>query len=143
MGDDLDAEQSRCRKSKLVNAIHHLQPARLTMARFEKEGIHIMDQLQTLSFYLTVSPGGSEADPAMAAKASPLPPFLASVDTDTELSSVLQFAEKMVSDISAKNSRIDLNELESELEVQDRSASNFYGGADLSHDAVVAETSKA
>ena len=36
----------------------------------------------------------------------------------------------------------DLSALESELETQDRQASNFYGGADLSHDAVVAATSK-
>ncbi|PIL25614.1 hypothetical protein GSI_11363 [Ganoderma sinense ZZ0214-1] len=120
------AEQKR----KLVNAIHQLQPARLTMARFEKEGVHIMDQLLTLSFYLSVSPGGSEADAAMAAKASVSPLPLASL------------AKKMVSDISDKNSKIDLNQLESDLEAQDRQARNFYGGADLSHDAVIAGTSK-
>ena len=48
----------------------------------------------------------------------------------------------MISDISAKNSKIDLHALEAELEAQDRSASDFYGGADLSLEAVVAETSK-
>ena len=53
-----------------------------------------------------------------------------------------QLAEDIVSAISVENSRIDRSALESELETQDRQASNFYGGADLSHDAVVAATSK-
>ncbi|KAM5536987.1 hypothetical protein V8D89_009316 [Ganoderma adspersum] len=44
--------------------------------------------------------------------------------------------------ISVVNSRIDQNALESGLETQDHQASNFYGGADLSHDAAVAPTSE-
>ena len=49
--------------------------------------------------------------------------------------------QRIFSEISLENSKIDLNRLESELEEQDRQASNFYGGADLSHDAVIAATS--
>ena len=55
---------------------------------------------------------------------------------------LIQFAGKIIAAISVENSKIDVGKLESDLEAQDRRAPNFYGGADLSHDAVVAETSK-
>ena len=49
--------------------------------------------------------------------------------------------QAIILDIGLENSKVDLNRLETELEAQDRQASNFYSGADLSHDAVVAATS--
>ncbi|KAM5536989.1 hypothetical protein V8D89_009318 [Ganoderma adspersum] len=110
------AEQKR----KLIDAVHRLQPARLTTARFKQEGMNILEQLTNLGIYLDASPGGTDVDPHIAAV----------------------LAAKIVSAISTENSKIDLDKLESDLEAQDRQASNFYGGADLSHDAVVAETSK-
>ncbi|KAI1781863.1 hypothetical protein LXA43DRAFT_1069641 [Ganoderma leucocontextum] len=104
-------------KAKLIAAIHRLQPARLTTALFKREGMNILDQLMTLKLYLDASPGGSNPNPSAAAKASAYlstPPL----------------------------THIDLNELETDLETQDRQLGGFYGGADLSHDAVVSATSK-
>ena len=131
------------RKKKLIDAVHRLQPARLTTAVFKEEGENILDQLMTLSLYLDASPGGSDPDSGTATKvgASKLKPLLRSralADTDGP---VTQFAEKIIAAISLENSKINASKLESELETQDRQASNFYGGADLSHDAVVAATS--
>ena len=133
------------RKKKLIDAVHRLQPARLTTAVFKQEGENILDQLMTLSLYLDASPGGSDPDSGAAAKvgASKLKPLLrprtlALADTDGPAT---QFAEKIIAAISLENSKINASKLESELETQDRQASNFYGGADLSHDAVVAATS--
>ncbi|KAM5536990.1 hypothetical protein V8D89_009319 [Ganoderma adspersum] len=123
------AEQKR----KLIDAIHRLQPARLTTARFKQEGTNILDQLTNIGLYLDASPGGAEPDARIAAKAT---------DSAGGPGGVIQFAEKIITAISVENSSIDVGKLESDLEAQDRTASNFYGGADLSHDAVVAETSK-
>ena len=58
------------RKAKLIDAIHRLQPARLTTAMFKQEGMDVLDQLMTLSFYLEAAPGGSDRDQLMAAKVS-------------------------------------------------------------------------
>ncbi|PIL25615.1 hypothetical protein GSI_11364 [Ganoderma sinense ZZ0214-1] len=136
-------------KKKLVNAIHRLQPARLTTALFDRMGASILDQLTNLGLYFDASPGGAEPDARIAAKASFRFRFHLSSYSGSGVSANegrrpdVQYAAKIIAEISADNSKIDVGALESELEVQDRKASNFYGGADLSHDAVVAETSKA
>ena len=44
--------------------------------------------------------------------------------------------------ITEENDAIDLDELETDLETQDRTSSLFYGDDDLSHDEVVATASK-
>ena len=54
------------RKRKLIDAVHRLQPARLTTARFKQEGINILDQLTNMGLYLDASPGGTDADPYIA-----------------------------------------------------------------------------
>ena len=61
------------RKAKLIEAIHGLQPARLTTSFFKQEGENIMAQLVTLQLYLDASPGGSDEDPDMAAYVNPHP----------------------------------------------------------------------
>ena len=61
------------RKKKLIDAIHGLQPARLTTAFFKQEGENIMQELVSLQMYLDASPGGSDPDPTIAAYVSPLP----------------------------------------------------------------------
>ena len=53
-----------------MRAIHRLQPARLTTARFARMGASIVDQLLNLGLYLDASPGGAEPDARVAAKAS-------------------------------------------------------------------------
>ncbi|PIL25613.1 hypothetical protein GSI_11362 [Ganoderma sinense ZZ0214-1] len=103
-------------KKKLVAAIHGLQPARLTTAFFKREGTKIMEQLTTLQLYLDASPGGSDPDPTIAA----------------------YIGKKLIKKIAEEQAAIDLNELEGELEREDRSSSLFYGGDDLSRAEVVA-----
>ena len=63
------------RKAKLIDAIHRLQPARLTTAFFKQEGMNILSQIVLLGFYLDASPGGSSPDPDIAAKASAVPQY--------------------------------------------------------------------
>ena len=44
--------------------------------------------------------------------------------------------------IAEEDDAIDLNTLEMDLEIEDRTSSLFYGGDDLSHDEVVATASE-
>ena len=53
-----------------------------------------------------------------------------------------QLADRITESIRLENKEIDPDKIETELETQDRVAIMFYGGADLSHDAVVVATSK-
>ncbi|KAI1781862.1 hypothetical protein LXA43DRAFT_593590 [Ganoderma leucocontextum] len=108
-------------KKELIDAIHGLQPSRLTTAFFKQEGTNIMQQLVTLKLYLDASPGGSNPDPVIAA----------------------YVAKELIDAITKENAAIDLNQLESDLETQDRTSDLFYGGDDLSHDNVVFTASKA
>ena len=54
----------------------------------------------------------------------------------------LQIAKKLIKSITDENDTIDLDQLETDLETQDRTSSLFYGGDDLSHADVVATASK-
>ena len=53
-----------------------------------------------------------------------------------------QIANKLIKSITDENDAIDLNQLETDLETQDRTSSLFYGDDDLSHDEVVAVASE-
>ena len=53
-----------------------------------------------------------------------------------------QYADMIIEDIRLENKEIDPDKIETDLEKEDRLSILFYGGADLSHDAVVAATSK-
>ncbi|KAM5536988.1 hypothetical protein V8D89_009317 [Ganoderma adspersum] len=107
-------------KARLIEAIHGLQPARLTTSFFKQEGENILAQLVTLQLYLDASPGGEDEDPDMAA----------------------YIAKKLIKSITEENDTIDLDKLETDLETQDRTSGLFYGGDDLSHDEVVATASE-
>ena len=52
-----------------------------------------------------------------------------------------QIANKLIKSIMDENDAIDLDQLETDLETQDRTSSLFYGDDDLSHDEVVATAS--
>ena len=52
-----------------------------------------------------------------------------------------QIANKLIKSITDENDAIDLDQLETDLETQDRTSSLFYGDDDLSHDEVVATAS--
>ncbi|KAI1791439.1 hypothetical protein LXA43DRAFT_1140910 [Ganoderma leucocontextum] len=139
----IEIYEGKQQKAKLIDAIHRLQPARLTTAFFKQEGTNILNQLETLKLYLGAWLG-SDPDPAMAAKASACPRSRRPAPADTEATAMctfLQLANAIIFRIILENNEIDLNKLETELETQDRQSSSFYGGADLSHDAVVAATS--
>ena len=56
------------RKRKLIEAIHGLQPARLTAALLKQEGGHVLGHLEALDLYLAAMPGGAEPNPAIAAR---------------------------------------------------------------------------
>ena len=53
-----------------------------------------------------------------------------------------QIANKLIKSITDENDAIDLDQLETDLETQDRTSSLFYGDDDLSHDEVVAVASE-
>ncbi|KAI1791442.1 hypothetical protein LXA43DRAFT_429416 [Ganoderma leucocontextum] len=103
-------------KKKLIDAIHSLQPTRLTTAFFQQEGTNIMNQLESLDDYLGAMPGSSDPDPSFAART----------------------AKSIVAHIQAADDDIHLDKLETGLETQDRTSGLFYGGDDLTHDQVVA-----
>ena len=53
-----------------------------------------------------------------------------------------QYEDMIIEDIRLENKEINPDKIETDLEKEDRLSILFYGGADLSHDAVVAATSK-
>ncbi|PIL25617.1 hypothetical protein GSI_11366 [Ganoderma sinense ZZ0214-1] len=65
-------------------------------------------------------PGGAEPNPELATR----------------------IAKKLISGIAEQNAAIDLNALETDLEIQDHTSALFYGDDDLGHEAVVAAASK-
>ena len=76
------------RKKKLIEAIHGLQPARLTTAFFKQEGTNVMQQLELLDLYLDAMPGGSDPDDLIAARVRARDgscPFRTPLETDTEI----------------------------------------------------------
>jgi len=110
----IEAIDGAAHKDKLIKAIQNCQPARLCIAYFKRESSNIIQQLQLIATYLDCSTG-PEADPEVAKALS----------------------KKIVKNISAENSKIDWDKLETEMEEQDRTSVGFYGNDDLPTATVV------
>ncbi|KAI0798222.1 hypothetical protein C8Q75DRAFT_40742 [Abortiporus biennis] len=102
-------------KAKLIEAIHNCQPARLCIAYFKREAANLTQQLELMQAYME-SLTGPDKNKAVAAT----------------------LAKKIVNNIKSQNSTIKYDDLETELEAQDKSADNYYGSDDLPFNQVVA-----
>ncbi|KAL4246951.1 hypothetical protein ABKN59_007693 [Abortiporus biennis] len=90
-------------KTKLIEAIHGCQPSRLCIAYFKREATNLIQQLELMQVYLE---------------------SLTGPDKDEDVAAAL--GKKIVKNIKAQNSAIKFEDLETELEAQDKSAGNFY-----------------
>ncbi|KAI0798262.1 hypothetical protein C8Q75DRAFT_845686 [Abortiporus biennis] len=108
--------QGAAQKEKLIEAIQKSQPARLCIAFYKREASNLIQQLELMVVYYESMTGP---------------------DKDEDVAD--RIGKKVVKNIKRDNSTIKLNELENELENQDKSAGNFYGKDDLGLDQVVAK----
>ena len=58
------------RKTRLIDAIHQCQVARLHIANFRKEAEYLLQQLELMTNYLGALPGGDDPDANIAQRVS-------------------------------------------------------------------------
>ncbi|KAL0570072.1 hypothetical protein V5O48_011890 [Marasmius crinis-equi] len=110
----IEAIEGAEQKRRLIEAIHALQPARLTIDFYKRQATNINQQLELFKLYF------KEMN-----KEQPKQDLLKA------------YQEEIFSNLTENDDAIDWGKLEDELETQDRTAGNFYGGDDLPRDEVV------
>jgi len=103
-------------KKKLVNAIHEVQPARLSAAFYETEAIYVLEQIQLSQTLLVALANPTRPNSAAGAE---------------------YLGGGMLDQMTSTGTTADWNDLEATLEKQDKTSTLFYGHDDLPSAQVV------
>ncbi|KAG2014121.1 hypothetical protein CC2G_010964 [Coprinopsis cinerea AmutBmut pab1-1] len=113
----IEAIEGAQQRARFIEAIQNAQPSRLCIARYKREAMSIQQNMTTMSTYLDAL-------------------------TDGEQEAANYMSKKIIKNIQEQVSQINWNDLEIELERQDRQAGSYYGGDDLSTVDVIDRATK-